>query len=124
MDRIWLLGGRGGSGKSRVLLELARHLEPHGVAVRWVRDDARLEPRSIRELPIGQVAVFCDDAHRRSDLDALLRLVDRQNPPLIVLETRPPGRPTVLGAAHKAGIPPADITDLGDLPELGEEELQ
>jgi hypothetical protein len=42
----------------------------------------------------------------------------------MVLETRPPGRPTVLGAAHKAGIPPADITDLGDLPELGEEELQ
>ncbi len=117
---VVVLGGRGGSGKSRLLLEVARRIEPSKAAVvRWVRDDGTAEPNSIRELPDGRVVIICDDAHRRSDLAQLLALVRlRKQRTTLILGVRPWARPSVAVALQRGGVPVERTRDVGDLPDL------
>ncbi|MQA89238.1 MAG: hypothetical protein GEU90_03230 [Gemmatimonas sp.] len=70
---IVVLSGAGGVGKSRLLLEVARKLDERGeFQVRWVRDTETPGTHALNELPEGPVAIFSDDAHRRSDLPDVL----------------------------------------------------
>jgi len=122
---IVVLGGTGGVGKSRVLIALAERLEQdHTASVMWIRDRATPDIDSLNELPDGPVVLFCDDAHRRSDLEAILNLSEsRRDPTLIVLGTRPRGRDALRVAAFHAGVGWDRARDLGDLQDLARDDL-
>lgn len=122
---IVVIGGTGGVGKSRVMIAIAEQLESERAAeVRWVRDRTTPDIDSLNELPPGPVVLLCDDAHRRSDLEALLSLGEaRSDPTLIVLGTRPRGRDALRVAAFHAGIGWDRVHDLGDLGDLPRDDL-
>lgn len=121
---ILVVGGAGGVGKSRFLLEAARRLEAAGLEVRWVRDHATPDTESLNELPDGQVVILCDDAHRRTDLGAVLEFVEsRRDPTVVFLGVRPYGRDALRVAAFQAGIGLDRILDLGDLHDLERDDL-
>lgn len=120
---VLALSAVGGSGKSRLLLEAARHIS--GAAVLWVRDGEVVSFSSLGELPRGPLVVFCDDAHRRSDLSDLIRVVDARNEATsLVLCARPYGRSAIPAAVHIAKLPVERLVDLGILLEVPKEELE
>jgi len=99
-------------------------LEQGGVAVRWVRDEGLVPPGSIVELPEGPVAICCDDAHRRQDLQTVLAIgQQRKDPTVVVLGIRPWGRSALRVAALRAGVAFGSLLDRGDLPDLDRETL-
>jgi len=93
-------------------------------AVRWVRDEGLVPPGSIVELPDGPVAICCDDAHRRQDLQTVLAIgQQRKDPTVVVLGIRPWGRSALRVAALRAGVAFGSLLDRGDLPDLDRETL-
>ncbi|HEY0929648.1 MAG TPA: hypothetical protein VGE27_06985 [Gemmatimonas sp.] len=117
------LASVGGSGKTRLLLEVARRVEP--TTVRWVRDGELVSFAALSELPAGPLVLFCDDAQRRQDLTELIRLVDfRREPTVLILGARPYGRAAVSTAVNVAKLPTENFVDLGILAEVPKNELE
>ena len=69
-----VLSAPGGSGKSRVLLELARRVEQNDTRppFRFVVPDAGWTGEDISDLPSAPLIIVIDDAHRRVDLGSLV----------------------------------------------------
>jgi Ribbon-helix-helix protein, copG family len=88
--RLLLIDGDGGVGKSRLALELAA-VEDAGTSWFFVPAGQPFENDMISELGAGSdVVVVLDDAHRRTDLRAVVDALWRRNPPAsIVLLARP-----------------------------------
>lgn len=111
------LAAIGGSGKTRLLLEAARRVEP--TTVRWVRDGELVSFAALSELPTGPLVLFCDDAQRRQDLTELILLVDfRRDPTVLILGARPYGRAAVSTSVNVARFPTENFVDLGILDEV------
>jgi hypothetical protein len=89
---VGVLPGRGGIGKTKLLHDWSATRA--GTTVLYVRDNAAWHPEAFKEIPVGNVVIVADDAHRLSFLDELLGLVrvlaERQSVK-IVLGTRPSG---------------------------------
>ncbi len=119
IDRIGLLIGRGGLGKTRLLREVARALESERVAVRFLERSTDLRPEHFETLPSQTgLLVVVDDAHERDDIGALLTGVARQRPGAkILLSLRPHGMATLardlsLVSAHHIDLPTWELADL------------
>lgn len=118
---VAILGGAGGVGKSRLLLEAARQAaEDDRLPVfRFVAPEAAISEDSLMELPTVPTCIVVDDAHRRNDLPHLLKACRQQNQGVrFVLTTRPGG----LGAVKYAirGVPESEremFEELSNLPE-------
>jgi hypothetical protein len=63
---VLVLSGRGGIGKTRLLLEIARGTDARSVL--FLRRDAIWHHESDKEVPAGDVVIIADDAHRDADL--------------------------------------------------------
>ena len=63
---VLVLSGRGGIGKTRLLLEIARAADAPGVL--FLRRDAVWHLESDKEVPAGDVVIIADDAHLDPDL--------------------------------------------------------
>ena len=94
-NRVTALLGRGGIGKSRLLLDVAARLQDAGTEVRFLATDAPVGPADAELLPRGDVVIVIDDAHERLDLTFLLRSVQRARPEANVTRT----------CARMAGLP-------------------
>lgn len=117
------LAAVGGSGKSRLLLEVARRID--AAAVRWVRDGEPVSFGALSELPAGPLVLICDDAHRRPDLTELIRLVDfRSDPTVLILGVRPYGRAAVSTSVNVARFHTENWVDLGHLGDVPISELE
>lgn len=117
--QVVVVGGRGGIGKSRLLLEAARGAESQGWLVRWAPGDVLIRPEAALDLPPGPVVMVVDDAHRRSDLTTMLRMAaGRREPTKLLVGIRPWGRPGLQSAVRDAMIDSARIVDIGDLTAL------
>ena len=89
---VGVLPGRGGIGKSKLLHDWTRDVT--GATVLYVRDNAVWHGEAAKEIPVGNVVIVADDAHRLTFLDELLTLVRtlRQRQKIkILLGTRPSG---------------------------------
>ncbi len=118
-DRIGLLIGRGGLGKSRLLREVARSLESERVEVRFLERSTGLRPEHFETLPSQTgLVIVVDDAHEREDIGALLTGVARRRPGAkILLALRPHGMTTLardlsLVSAHHIDLPTWKLSDL------------
>ena len=111
------LAGRGGIGKTRLLLEVARQLQDAGWACRWVGDHVTVTAAAARQIPPGRVVLFADDVHLRSDLPAICELAKRRSgQTVLVLGLRPWARPMARSALAGASIPLDEVCSI----QLGE----
>jgi hypothetical protein len=77
---LLVLKAPGGAGKSRLLLEAARAAGGAGAPkVLFVHSDASWTAADINRLPDGPTVLIFDDAHRRVDLDSLMRACLQRN---------------------------------------------
>ncbi len=120
------VAGRGGTGKSRLLLEAARRVqELDDMHVRWVRDNGVLDPHAEWELPPGPLLLIVDDAHLHADLRSLYALTrSRGDRTLLVLGFQPIYRPAIRAAARAASVPLEAIRVIPNLRELAPAELR
>ena len=125
-NRVTALLGRGGIGKSRLLLDAATRLQDAGTEVRFLATGAPVGPADAELLPQGELVLAIDDAHDRSDLTFLLGSVLRARPKArILLALRPYGWPASLNALRPLGLHSSDVAtvELPDLPRAAAEEL-
>lgn len=73
-EAVLLVKATGGSGKSRLLLELAKHSSQvsSGPQLLFVDPGAQWTAEDINRLPVTPLVLIIDDAHRRADLDRLI----------------------------------------------------
>src|SRR6266540_5676685 len=103
--RAVIIEAPGGFGKTRLAVELARS----GRSIPWFFVDYGLafQTNYLAEAEAGYpVTVLIDDAHRRTDLDQLLRALERRDPkPRLVCTVRPGHAAVVETALHGLALP-------------------
>jgi hypothetical protein len=117
---VAILPGRGGIGKSRVVLAFSTELsETHpDWQVRIVANEASIQSDDITALPDAATLIVVDDAQRREDLGVILTAArHRSQPTKILLSLRPYGSDHIRSSAVRAGF---DIREILSLPELRE----
>jgi hypothetical protein len=127
-ERVLLLPGRGGIGKTRLLRELTEGLDAAHPerAVRLLNDGVPLTLDALDDLPPVPTLVVVDDAHRRTDLGPLLAWLRQRPDGRLVLATRPQGADYLLAELTRAGfdasqirrIPPVERLTRGEVREL------
>jgi hypothetical protein len=121
-QQIAILPGRGGSGKTRLLLEFGRNYDTHERPILFVAEGASLSAQTLdEELPAGPAVIVLDDAHRGEGARAAIGYVESHTDVKLVLATRSHGRDELLASAHLAGFERADLVALESLEPLGQD---
>ena len=119
--RAILVPGRGGIGKTRLLLEFERQvhrLDPHRTVL-WLTTESPLSTDVLDELPPEPVILIVDDAHRALNVADLASLVLRRPwTTTLVLALRPQGARPLKAQLAVAGWEPAWIDELPELEPL------
>ncbi len=125
-QKIAILTGRGGIGKSKILHAFADTFdeEHKGLALWYAAEGVPLTHDNADDLPFKPCVVVVDDAHRREDLPALLALI-RQRPHAtkLVLTCRPQGIDYLKSQLSQGGIDVREVAELPDVKELSREEV-
>ena len=125
-QKIAILTGRGGIGKSKILHEFADTFddEHKGLALWYAAEGVPLTQDSADDLPFKPCVVVVDDAHRREDLPALLALI-RQRPHAtkLVLTCRPQGVDYLKSQLSQGGFDVREVAELPNVKELSREEV-
>jgi len=90
--RIYLLVGRGGSGKSKILYEFSKRCEIdfQDWSLYFVKDRPSFSSKYFKKIINDKVILLVDDAHRRDDIqDILAFLRDNKKPLKLILSLRP-----------------------------------
>ncbi len=124
-ERIAILPGRGGIGKTKLLHALAGNFEDSELILRFVEEEVSVTRENIDNLPARPCVVVLDDAHRREqDVSTLLTLV-RQRPDIkLLLSSRPYAVEYLQVLLRQAGIDSRQIKRLDELRELNREEVK
>lgn len=122
--KIALLHGRGGIGKSRILLELGKNFESkhNEWELRYISENP-LTRDSVRELPEKKCVLVVDDAHRREDIVTLLETVQQANIPAkflikVILAFRPHGLNYIKNSCNRCGFDTREIEEILEVHEL------
>ncbi len=126
-QRIGLVVGRGGIGKSRLLLEVGRTLERRATSVRFAKLGSELRAQDYELLPRNEpLLLVIDDAHDRDDLQAMvaevLRLAGHGK---VLLALRPYGLDSLAAELGQLGLRVDDLPQfhLSDLSRQDAEAL-
>jgi len=125
--KVALLPGRGGIGKSKILLEYSREfVKKHSEwKLRFTREGIALSEDSIRSLPAQNCVVIVDDAHRREDLSILFNLAQQYPDRIkIILACRPQGLDYIRAALNKGGFDPKEVEIIQEIKELGHGDIE
>ena len=116
-QRVCILSGRGGIGKSKILHDWAIQ---QGDDVLFLKDEPLWVDDPEKEIPVDCKTLIVDDAHRQDSLNKLLQLshdsANHRNLKLI-LSTRP-GSATRLAQQVSRRVDRSQITELTELKEL------
>jgi len=122
---VAVLTGRGGIGKSKLIHDWTRRTA--GWTVLFKKERVSIHAQSELELRGDHILVIADDAHRQSDLEALLQLIrDKRNDSVnikCVLSARPVGLERI-DAALSRSFDPKSIARLKELQQLTPEEVR
>lgn len=124
-QRVILLNGTGGMGKTKLLQAAIVELQnAHPEVVVCMLAENTYRKEDAQELPTGELVIVVDDAHRVSGLSELFTLT-QQFPDHIhlVLATRPHGLRTLRQGLAFAGFDATDILELPELHELAYEDV-
>jgi hypothetical protein len=121
-QRVALLTGSGGIGKSRVLKAIGERVG-ETVEVRYVAQGGAVTPESVDELPLAPLLVIVDDAHLRNDVKTLLEFVrQRELPTRVILAGRLYYGSIAEGILSLAGFSKSDLLQFDPLRPLKHEE--
>ncbi|MCK4790056.1 MAG: hypothetical protein KAV87_40335, partial [Desulfobacteraceae bacterium] len=125
-DKVAILVGRGGIGKSKILHALAETFdsEHQGISLWFTAEGVPLTHDGADHLPFKPCVVVVDDAHRRTDLPALVAL-SRQRPHLtkLFLSCRPQGIDYVRSLLTQGGFDVQEVIVLPEVRELTHDEV-
>ncbi len=125
-QKVAILTGRGGIGKSKILHALADTFdnEHKGMTLWFAAEGVPLTPDGADYLPLKPCVIVVDDAHRRDDLPTLLALT-RQRPHVtkLVLSCRPQGIDYLKSQLTRGGFDVHEVVVLPDVKELSHEEI-
>ena len=110
--RVGLLVGRGGTGKTKLLLAICDRLaDEQDLPVVLLDRDPDIDGRSFELLPAGRLLVIVDDAHDGMvPVAKVLRGVHAANPDAnVLLALRPDGEPDVRLELRAAGVDAGDV---------------
>lgn len=120
-QRVCILSGRGGIGKSKILHDWA-NANPDEVI--FLKDEPHWHEDSEKEIPVTCRTVVVDDAHRQETFGKVLQIlqdtVGHRNLKLII-STRP-GSSTRLAQQVYLKVDPSQVTQLPELQELDREQ--
>ncbi len=126
-DRLGLVVGRGGIGKTRFLRAVASAAEHRSVAVRFLTIGADLAPEHLELLPSRcRLLVVLDDAHDRGDIATALVAITRLRPDAqVLLALRPYGLGPLTSELRRLGLHPSEVPtwELSDLADEDAEAL-
>jgi hypothetical protein len=122
-----ILKGRGGIGKTRLLLAFAEQLQPRhpNLEIRFVAEGVPITPDSANELPDATCLIVVDDAHRRDDLDVLFAIIQqRAQPTKALLASRPQAIDHINTLLSQAHVDTRQILYLDELHDLTRDEVR
>jgi hypothetical protein len=120
--QIAVLPGRGGSGKSRMLLEFGRRFDSEERPILFAGEGMTLSFQSLEdELPAGPGVLVLDDAHRGENARVAIGFVEGHPEVKLVLAARPHGRDELLASAIGAGFDHSELLVLESLEPLDSE---
>ena len=125
-QKVAVLVGRGGIGKSKILHALAETFdnEHKGMSLWFMAEGVPLTKDGADRLPYKPCVVVVDDAHRRGDLPALLALSrQRLHATKLILSCRPQGIGYLKSQLTQGGFDVQEVIVLPDVKELGREAL-
>lgn len=118
-QRLFLVVGRGGIGKTKLLREVGRTVSGQNTAVFFLKPGSDVRPEHFELLPAQKPAlVVIDDAHDQDDLTVIVGDILRRSPlTKILLSLRPLGIDSLRSQLRPLGIsvgelPRLDLTDL------------
>ena len=125
--KIALLPGRGGIGKSRILLEFGNIFESkyHEWELRYLNESVSLTVDSIHELPERKCVIVVDDAHRRKDIVTLLETAQQADISIkIIMAFRPHGRNYIRNICNRCGFDTREIEEISEVQGLKRKEKE
>jgi hypothetical protein len=124
-ERIAILPGRGGIGKTKLLHAFAENFEHSECILRFVEEGVSVTRENIDNLPARPCVVVLDDAHRREqDVSTLLTLVQQRTNIKLLLSSRPYAVNYLQKLLRDAGTNSRQIQQLDELRELSREEVK
>lgn len=125
-QRILILSGRGGIGKTRLLREMTDRfdIDHPDHAIRFLNEGVPLSVEGLDELPPVPCLVVVDDAHRRDDLGLLLAWMRQRTESRLVLATRLHGSDYLNSALTRAGFDATHLRRLPPVERLSTEEVR
>ena len=125
-QKVAILAGRGGIGKSKILHALAETFDTNhpGVTLWFTSEGVPLTQDGAGHLPFSSCVIVVDDAHRRDDLQTLLAL-SRQRPHVVklFLSCRPQGLSHLRSQLAQGEFGVHEVIDLPVVQELSREEV-
>ncbi|MCI0748380.1 MAG: restriction endonuclease [Verrucomicrobia subdivision 3 bacterium] len=116
-ERVAILAGRGGIGKSKLLEAFSTG--PSRTAseriIWFVQEEVPLTPEAFGELPLRPILLIVDDAHRRDDIGLLLAHANRRSDVKLLFSSRPQGIEVLQSLLSQSGF---DMTEMRLLPQL------
>ena len=126
-QKVAILIGRGGIGKSKILHALADTFDNDhkGTALWFAAEGVPFTPDGADYLPFKPCVIVVDDAHRRDDLPALLAL-SRRGPHVtkLFLSCRPQGIDHLKSQLSQSGFDVQEFVVLPEVKELSREEIK
>ena len=125
-QKVAILVGRGGIGKSRILHAFAEtfDIEHPGMDLWFTAEGVTLTQDGADHIPFAPCLIIVDDAHRRVDLPALLALSrQRLHVTKLFFSCRPQGLGHLRSQLTQSGFDVYEIVALPDVKELSREEV-
>jgi transcriptional regulator with XRE-family HTH domain len=112
-QRVALVIGQGGIGKSRIVRQVGSDLSqpgPDGAAVLFVAAGTAVQPADLEQLPLGsRLVVVIEDAHERPEVAAIIHGVLRRRPDAhVVISVRPYALADLENGLRSIGVYPED----------------
>jgi hypothetical protein len=124
-ERIAILPGRGGIGKTKLLHAFAENFEHSEFILRFVEEGVSVTRENIDNLPARPCVVVLDDAHRREqDVSTLLTLIRQRTDIKLLLSSRPYAVEYLQVLLRQASIDSRQIKRLDELRELSREDVK
>jgi hypothetical protein len=125
--RIAVVPGRGGIGKTRVLVAFGQDLIAHHPErnLLYADEATAFSPDSLQDIPAEATTLVVDDAHRRDDLGELLSFIARWPHPVhLVMTIRPEGRDRLSAVLAESAFDAGEVKWFSDLQALPREEAE